>query len=70
MWDRVLGQGQRREQMIREISNQVPLGRMGSPLDVANAALYLASDESAYVTGVELTIDGGILAGSAATPIG
>jgi NAD(P)-dependent dehydrogenase (short-subunit alcohol dehydrogenase family) len=68
MWDPVLGQGQRREQMIREISNQVPLGRMGSPLDVANAALYLASDESAYVTGIELTIDGGILAGSAATP--
>jgi NAD(P)-dependent dehydrogenase (short-subunit alcohol dehydrogenase family) len=68
MWDPVLGQGPRREQMIREISNQVPLGRMGAPLDVANAALYLASDESAYVTGIELTIDGGILAGSAAAP--
>jgi NAD(P)-dependent dehydrogenase (short-subunit alcohol dehydrogenase family) len=41
---------------------------MGTPLDVANAVLYLASDESEYVTGIELTVDGGILAGTIATP--
>ena len=41
---------------------------MGDVMDVAYAALYLASDESKYVTGTELTIDGGILAGSTATP--
>jgi len=41
---------------------------MGEPKDVTYAALYLASDESKYVTGIELNIGGGILAGSAAAP--
>jgi NAD(P)-dependent dehydrogenase (short-subunit alcohol dehydrogenase family) len=43
---------------------------MGMPSDVANAALYLASDESSYVTGVELNVDGGIMAGGTAQPEG
>ena len=36
-----------------------PLGRLGQPEDVAMGALYLASDESSFVTGAELVIDGG-----------
>jgi NAD(P)-dependent dehydrogenase (short-subunit alcohol dehydrogenase family) len=68
MWDPILGEGEERDAMIRELSSQVPLGRMGSPLDVAYAVVYFASDESAYVTGAELHIDGGILAGSEAAP--
>lgn len=39
---------------------QTPLGRFGEPADVAKAALFLASDESAYVTGSGLTVDGGM----------
>ena len=68
MWDPLLGAGEAREAMIQTLASQIPLQRMGTPLDVANAAVYLASDESAYVTGIELHVDGGLLAGSAATP--
>ncbi|HEY5858630.1 MAG TPA: SDR family oxidoreductase [Aldersonia sp.] len=37
-----------------------PMGRQGSPVDIANAAVFLASDESSYVTGIELLVDGGL----------
>ena len=40
----------------------IPLGTMGKPVDVANAALFLASDESQYITGSELVVDGGLTA--------
>lgn len=39
---------------------RIPLGRVGSPWDVANASLFLASDEAAYITGTEITVDGGV----------
>jgi meso-butanediol dehydrogenase/(S,S)-butanediol dehydrogenase/diacetyl reductase len=42
-----------------------PLGRVGEPEDVANAALFLASDEASWITGVVLPVDGGLLAGTA-----
>lgn len=54
--------------MITAISQLILLGEMGTPKDVAYAALYLASEESKYFTGIELHIGGGILASSAATP--
>lgn len=68
MWDEMLGEGDERQQMIEEIESGIPLGHFGEPLDVAYGVLYLASDESKYITGIELTIDGGILAGSEAKP--
>lgn len=42
-----------------DIANLVPLGRMGTPKELAKAALYLASDESSYTVGTELLVDGG-----------
>lgn len=71
MWDPMLGDTpETRAAAIRDQAREIPLGRMGAPEDVANMAAFLASDESAYVTGAEFVIDGGILAGSAATPRG
>jgi NAD(P)-dependent dehydrogenase (short-subunit alcohol dehydrogenase family) len=68
MWDAMLGEGEQREKIIEEIETGIPVGHFGEPLDVAYGILYLASDESKYVTGIELTIDGGILAGGDANP--
>lgn len=49
--------------MWRKRDSQVPMGHMGDAWDVANAVLFLASDESRYVTGIELRVDGGISLG-------
>jgi NAD(P)-dependent dehydrogenase (short-subunit alcohol dehydrogenase family) len=68
MWEPILGTGQEREARMRAFVRDTPLRRFGSPDEVAAVALLLASDEAAYMTGAELNIDGGILAGSAATP--
>jgi len=68
MWDAMLGEGEQRQQIIEEIEFGIPMGHFGEPIDVAYGVLYLASDESKYVTGIELTIDGGILAGNEAKP--
>ncbi len=46
----------------RQTQNMHPLGRLGTPEDIGYAALYLASDESSFVTGTSLVVDGGLLA--------
>lgn len=63
LWDTMLDGD---TQKMQAISSGIPLGHMGEPLDVAYAVLYLGSDESKYLTGSEITMDGGILAGSSA----
>ena len=52
-------QAHRSEAFIRNMERSVPLGRLGTPRDVANAVLFLASDEAEYITGTTILIDGG-----------
>ena len=54
------------DEMIRIRDAQCPMGHMGDAWDVANAALFLASDEAKYITGAELVVDGGVSLSSAA----
>ena len=51
----------RSQDFIKSMEDTIPLGRLGTPLDVANAFLFLASDEAAYVTGTTIVVDGGQL---------
>lgn len=46
------------KELVNKISEEIPLGRVGEPTDVANAYLYLASDLASYVTGEILQVDG------------
>ena len=59
----VQGMGLTREQGEKMLTRDIPLRRLGKPDDMAWAAVYLAADESAFVTGVALPIDGGHMAG-------
>lgn len=70
MWAPMLGDGPDREARMKALVAETPLQRFGTPQEVAAIAVLLASDEAAYITGTELTIDGGILAGSTAIPGG
>lgn len=53
-----------RTALFAKLAADAPLGRMGTPEDVARLALFLASDESAYVTGLAIPVDGGVVAGN------
>jgi NAD(P)-dependent dehydrogenase (short-subunit alcohol dehydrogenase family) len=68
MWEALIGNGPDCEAKMAAMVADTPLRRFGTPEEVAAMVAYLAADESAYVTGSEFHIDGGLLAGSAASP--
>lgn len=68
IWDAMLGGAEDREAAMAAFVRDTPLKRFGTVDEVAALVAYLASDEAAYVTGSEFNLDGGLLAGSAASP--
>ncbi len=68
MWEPLLGSGPDREARLAAFVADTPLRRFGQPAEVAALCVLLAADEATYVTGAELNIDGGLLAGQAAAP--
>jgi 3(or 17)beta-hydroxysteroid dehydrogenase len=68
MWEALIGAGPDREERMAAMVADTPMKRFGTVEEVAALALLLASDDAAYMTGSELHLDGGLLAGSAASP--
>jgi NAD(P)-dependent dehydrogenase (short-subunit alcohol dehydrogenase family) len=58
-YDRIEQSGPAGRQMVESIVNRVPMARFGTPEEIASAAVFLASDDSSFVTGSELFVDGG-----------
>jgi len=68
MWEAMVGDGPDRDARMSALVADTPLRRFGRAEEVAALAVLLASDEATYITGSELDIDGGLLAGSTAAP--
>ena len=68
MWEALIGDGPDREARMAAMVADTPMKRFGTVEEVAAIALLLASDDAAYMTGSEVHLDGGLLAGSSAAP--
>ena len=60
--DQDWGQNLSRDERLQKLGRQLPLGNVGKPEDIGYAVVYLASDESAFMTGAEMVLDGGVSA--------
>src|SRR5215213_2735984 len=60
IFDGLLETDEQKEQFRTGLLSAVPLGRMGRPEEIAKAATFLASDDSSFITGIELFVDGGM----------
>ncbi|MEQ9693928.1 SDR family oxidoreductase [Shimia sp. SDUM112013] len=69
MWDPMLGSGAERMARLDALTADTPLRRFGTVDEVAGVCAMLASDDGAYMTGAEINIDGGLLAGSLSPPV-
>ena len=68
MWEPMLGDPDTRDATMAALVKDTPMQRFGTVEEVASLVVLLSSDEARYITGAEMTIDGGLLAGSAASP--
>jgi NAD(P)-dependent dehydrogenase (short-subunit alcohol dehydrogenase family) len=57
-----LGNDDEVKQFAAQMATQIPLGRVGRPDEIAKAVVFLASDDSSFVAGAELVVDGGMIA--------
>jgi NAD(P)-dependent dehydrogenase (short-subunit alcohol dehydrogenase family) len=55
----LVGSSQAGQDRLKSLSSVVPMGRMGNPDEIAKAAVFLASEDSSFITGIELFVDGG-----------
>lgn len=68
MWKTMLGEGESFKKNEAKVAADIPMKRFGTPQEVSNAVLFLASNESSYMTGSEMILDGGIMAGTTTSP--
>jgi NAD(P)-dependent dehydrogenase (short-subunit alcohol dehydrogenase family) len=54
--------GANTDAMRERFKTMIPIGRIGKPEEIASAAVFLASDQSSYITGIDLPVDGGLVA--------
>ena len=68
IWERIAVPPEAAAARERRLQAMIPLNRVGRAEDIASAVLFLASDEAAYIQGIELVVDGGVLGSAAAAP--
>jgi NAD(P)-dependent dehydrogenase (short-subunit alcohol dehydrogenase family) len=69
IWEAAVPRGEEKGAFYKKVERGIPLGRMGDPMEVASAVLFLASDESSYMQASELVVDGGATGAPLGAPI-